>query len=147
MLQSLNGHTSLAGYRVALLAPRVGARSACGDQDNMELTVTQLASHVACIQPKGRLDAPGADAIGVQFTAAVAGSAGKVAIDLSAVTFLASMGIRLLISNARTVALKGGKVVLFGAGPLVQEVLNDSALDQIMPIVSTQDEAMALLAD
>ena len=43
--------------------------------------------------------------------------------------------------------LKGGKVVLFGASPMVQEVLNDSALDQIMPIVSTQDEAVALLAD
>jgi anti-sigma B factor antagonist len=113
----------------------------------MDLTVTQLAGQVACIQPKGRLDAPGADAIGLRFTAAVAGSAGKVAIDLSGLSFLASMGIRLLISNARAVALKGGKVVLFGAGPLVQEVLNDSALDQIMPIVSTQDEAMALLAD
>jgi len=113
----------------------------------MDLTVTQLAGHVACIQPTGRLDAPGADTIGLRFTAAVAGSAGKVAVDLSGVTFLASMGIRLLISNARSVALKGGKVVLFGASPLVQEVLNDSALDQIMPIVSTQDEAVALLAD
>jgi len=113
----------------------------------MDLTVTQLEGQVACVQPSGRLDAPGADAIGLQFTAAVAGSSGKVAIDLSGVTFLASMGIRLLISNARAVAQKGGKVVLFGAGPLVQDVLNDSALDQIMPIVSTQDEAMALLVD
>jgi anti-anti-sigma regulatory factor len=56
------------------------------------------------------------------------------------------MGIRLLISTARALSLKGARLVLFGAQELVQEVFDDAALDQIMPIVATEEAALAELA-
>jgi anti-anti-sigma regulatory factor len=34
-------------------------------------------------------------------------------------------------------------VVLFGAQPMVAEVLHAMALDQVLPIVATEDEALA----
>jgi anti-sigma B factor antagonist len=67
-------------------------------------------------------------------------------VDLSQVSFLASMGIRMLITGARSLKAKGARVVLFGATDLVQGVLENVSLDQIVPIVSTQEEALAQLA-
>ena len=64
-------------------------------------------------------------------------------MDLSEVSLVASMGLRLLISTARSLALKGSKLVLFGATEMVQGVFDDAALDQIMPIVPTQAAAIA----
>jgi anti-sigma B factor antagonist len=52
------------------------------------------------------------------------------------------MGIRLLISSARALKLKNAKLVLFGAQDLVQNVLDQAAIDQIIPIVAS--EALAL---
>lgn len=113
----------------------------------MDMTVTELEGPVTWVGLSGRLDAPGADQIGLRFTASVAAQGRAAVVDLSGVTFVASMGLRLLISTARSLALKGGKLVLFGANELVQGVFDDAALDQIMPIVATQADALAALAD
>jgi anti-anti-sigma factor len=67
-------------------------------------------------------------------------------VDLSGVGFIASMGIRLLISSAKALKAKGATMVLFGAQPLVQDVLEQAALDQILDIVASESEALARLA-
>jgi anti-anti-sigma factor len=112
----------------------------------MEMHISELPAGVTCVALNGRLDAPGADAIGLRFTAAAAAEARPVVVDLSGVSFIASMGIRLLISAARALHLKGGKMALYGAQPLVQGVLDDAALDQIIPVEPTQADALAALA-
>jgi anti-anti-sigma factor len=114
----------------------------------MDMQIERLDDDVVKVGLAGRLDAAGADQIGTRFTAAAAGSAGlRVIIDLSGVDFLASMGIRLLISSARAQHGKGGRLVLFGARPLVAEVLEQAAIDQIIPTVSPEADALARLGD
>jgi anti-sigma B factor antagonist len=108
----------------------------------MEMEVSEIGGKVTCVRLTGRLDAPGADLIGTRFTAAVAAMGRNAIVDLSGVTFLASMGMRLLISAARALHGKGSKLVLFGAQPLVQGVFDQAAFDQIVAIVA--DEASAL---
>ncbi len=95
---------------------------------------------------KGRLDSASVGAVETPFTAAVAASGKSAAIDLRGLDFLSSLGIRLLLSSARVVTRRGGKVVLFGAQPMVAEVLHAMALDQVLPMVGTEEEAMARLA-
>jgi anti-anti-sigma factor len=112
----------------------------------MEMTLTELAGPITCVRLHGRLDAAGADAIGVRFTAAVVASGHDAVVDLSDVSFVASMGIRLLISVARAIGTKGHRVALFGASGPVQGVLDDVALDQLMPVAPTESEALAALA-
>jgi len=111
----------------------------------MEMTVQQLTDAVSAVRLNGRLDAAGADAIGIRFTAAVASTGGSTIVDLSKVSFISSMGIRLLISAARALNLKGGRTVLFGAAPMAQEVLDGVALDQIVPVAATEQDALARL--
>lgn len=110
------------------------------------MTVSDLAGRATCVRLSGRLDAAGADQIGVRFSAVVASAGRPALIDLADVSFVASLGIRLLIATARSMASKGQPMVLFGAGELVRGVLDDVALDQIMPIVDTEAEAIAALA-
>lgn len=110
------------------------------------MTLLELDGRVTCVRLNGRLDAPGADRIGVQFAAAVAAQAKPAVIDLSGVSFIASMGLRLLISTARSLHGKGGTMVLFGANDLVGGVLQDAALDQIIPVATTEAAALERLA-
>ncbi len=112
----------------------------------MELEVTEVDGNNNCIRLNGRLDAAGADQIGVRFTASTAATGRNVIVDLAEVPFVASMGIRLLISSARALHAKGGKLVLFGAQEMVQDLLEQAAVDQIIPLVATQSEALELLA-
>ncbi len=112
----------------------------------MNLDIEELDGGITCVRVTGRLDAPGADEIGTRFTAAVVARGHDAVIDMSGVTFIASMGLRLLISNARSLDLKGRRMVVFGATEMVQGVLDDAAIDQIVPVVRTERDALAALA-
>jgi len=108
----------------------------------MDMDVSSLEGGITCIRLRGRLDAPGADSIGVKFSAAASMAPSRVVVDLSGVGFIASLGMRLLISSARNAKAKNGVMVLFGATTMVHDVLEQMAIDQIMPIVAS--EALAL---
>jgi anti-anti-sigma factor len=112
----------------------------------MEIQVVELNSSVTGVRLAGRLDAPGADLIGIKFSAAVASPGRHAVVDLSGVSFLASMGIRLLISTARALHQKGARMVLFGAQGPVRSVLEEMAVDQIVPLVDTEQDALAQLS-
>lgn len=110
---------------------------------SMDMNIAGLPGPVTYVRLAGRMDAVGADLIGLRFTTAVTSSARPVVVDLSGVDFVDSMGLRLMISAARGLGLKGHRMAVFGAQPLVQSVLEDAAIDQLMPVTATQDEALA----
>lgn len=111
----------------------------------MELQVDDIGGAINCLRLTGRLDAPGADRIGLRFTAAGSAPGRHVLVDLSGVDFLASMGIRLLIATARAARARDSMFVMFGAQELVQTVLTDAAIDQIIPLFPTEAEALKCL--
>ena len=94
----------------------------------------------------GRLDTQGVDRVEARFGAVIVPGAHNTVVDLSQVTFLASLGIRMLISTARSLSRKGGKIVLYGATPAVREVIETAALEEIIPVTATEAEALALVA-
>lgn len=112
----------------------------------MDIETFEPASGITGVRLAGRLDTGGAEQVELRLTSLVVPSARNAVVDLSGVTFIASMGLRILIATARALKLKGGKMVLFGAQGPVQGVLDDAALDQIIPIVATQEQALAALA-
>jgi anti-sigma B factor antagonist len=64
-------------------------------------------------------------------------------IDMALVDFIASIGIRHLVMTAKAVARGSGKLVLLDPNPMVTEVLVVAGLDQLLPIVRSEDEALA----
>jgi anti-anti-sigma factor len=111
----------------------------------MRFEIVELSPTANKIVLAGRLDSATVGGVEVPFTGAVAAGGRSVALDLTGLDFLSSLGIRLLLSAARVVTRRGGRVVLFGAQPMVAEVLAAMALDQVLPLVPTEAEALARL--
>lgn len=111
----------------------------------MDLRSDDLSPQVTLVTLMGRLDTLGVDQVESRFNAAVVSRGLHVLVDLSAVDFVSSMGIRMLVGAARGMKLRQARLVLFGARPLVQETLQSMAIDTLIPLVSTDAEARALV--
>jgi anti-anti-sigma factor len=110
----------------------------------MEMKVKDAADGVVDVALVGRLDTPGVAGIELRFTAMLVPRAARAVINMSEVEFIGSMGIRMLISVARALSKKQGKLVLYGPRPLVEEVFNTVALGEIISV--RPDAASALAA-
>lgn len=72
-------------------------------------------------------------------------AAARVVLDLSAVTYISSAGLRVLLLAARRARAGGGRFALAAPQPAVREVLDVSAFARIMPIHPTRAAAVASL--
>lgn len=110
----------------------------------MDLRVSELGD-ATLVALSGRLDTAGVSAIETRFTASIVPKGKPTVVDLTGVEFLASLGIRLLLSTARALAGKGARLALFGASPHVVEVIEMTSLQEIIPLADTQAEALDLI--
>jgi len=90
----------------------------------------------------GRLDIEGAAAVDLKMNV-IAGSKRAVILDIQAVTFLASIGLRSLVIPARTIKSRGGRIVLFGPNEMVERVLKTSGIDTVIPLHHDFSAALA----
>ena len=100
----------------------------------MQMQVGDVNEGLLNVSLNGRLDTPGVDQIETQLTAHLVPRGARAILDLSQVTFVASGGIRLFITIARALDRKGGKLVLYGAQPLVAQVFETTSLNEIVPV-------------
>jgi anti-sigma B factor antagonist len=110
----------------------------------MELEMTRIGE-ASKISLNGRLDTPAVGQIETRFTASVVAPGRNTVVDLTQVTFLSSMGIRLLLTSARALSLKHATMVLFGAQPLVRAALDHVSLPAVIPLADDEAGALALL--
>jgi anti-sigma B factor antagonist len=110
------------------------------------MEVTGLGDGLTKITLSGRLDTPGVDRIETHFVAAVVPSGKHAIVDLSRVEFVASMGLRMFISVARSMSLRHAKLVLYGAPPMVHEVFETVSLSEVVPVVADETEAMTAVS-
>ena len=108
----------------------------------MEMTVQPVGDGIQKVSLNGVFDIEGAADVDLHF-AALAGAEKKILVDLSAVTALASIGIRTLLVNAKVVKRRGGTFVLAGAQPMVDRVLQTAGIGELIPLYPDADSAMA----
>lgn len=111
----------------------------------MKMDVEQLSQGVVKVILEGRLDITGAGVIDLQFSA-IAGSHRGVVVDMTNVSFLASIGIRTLLLGAKTVQRRGGTFVLLNPVDEVEKVLEVTGVTDLMPIFHDNDAALAAVA-
>ncbi len=111
----------------------------------MEMTTEELDKGVVKIKLNGRLDVAAAGQIELRFNT-IAGAKRAVIVDLSQVTFLASMGMRMLLIGAKTMASKGGKMALLAPAAEIAAVLKTARIDALIPIYDRPDAALAGVA-
>jgi anti-sigma B factor antagonist len=99
-------------------------------------------THVALI---GRLDVDGATEIQYEFLLQTSGAAKRILVDLSGVSYLASFGISMLVSAAKDLERRGGRMVLLSPTPLVLKALEISNLHDVIPIATAEMAGLELL--
>jgi anti-anti-sigma factor len=109
----------------------------------MPIFIEDLEGNVTKVVLSGRLDIAGAREIELPM-AVVAGSRRAVVVDLSAVEFMASLGLRGIVISAKSIISKRGKIVLLMPRPAVEEVITTTGIDTLIPIY--HDEAAAIAA-
>lgn len=93
----------------------------------------------------GRMDILGSEEIGLKFTTMAVVTDKRVSVDLTGVSFLASIGIRAIITNAKALQQRGGKMILYvGNNAAIAKTLEATGIDTLIPMftdAAAADEA------
>jgi anti-sigma B factor antagonist len=103
------------------------------------------AGPIATVKLTGKLDISGAGAVEMPL-ATLSGAKSGLVIDLSGVTFIASIGIRHLVAANRALARRGGRVILLNPTDTVTDVLTTAGVADILQIARSEAEARAAAA-
>src|SRR5512137_1946062 len=110
-------------------------------RDQIEIEVSMLDDDIKRICLIGRMDMKSALLVDTPFRAAITSGEALVLVDIAGVDFMASIGIRLLVTGAKTVAGRGGKLALCNPQPAVAKTLGITGIDTIIPIYPSVAEA------
>jgi anti-anti-sigma factor len=111
----------------------------------MDLVQTQSASGLTHVSLDGSFDVSGASGVDHQFSN-IGKQATDVLVDLSGVTFLASVGMHILIRTAKAVGERGGRLVILNPNAASRKVLHATGVDAIIAIAETEADALAGLS-
>lgn len=98
----------------------------------MQIDINDAGS-TARVTMVGRLDIAGAESVALPL-ATLSGSKNELLIDMAGVTFIASIGLRHLVSAAKAVQRRGGRLVLLNPAAAVAEVITTSGLADLLLI-------------
>ena len=110
----------------------------------MEVLVVSDSNSTARVAFVGKLDIQGAEAISLPL-ATLSGAKRNVVIDMSGVNFIASIGIRHLMSATKVLARRGGRLVLLNPTAPVLEVLQTSGITDLISVAASEDEVSVLV--
>jgi anti-sigma B factor antagonist len=107
-----------------------------------------LSENLRYIAITGRMDIQGTEEIAKEFTVLSATKKRCVIVDLSALTILASIGIRALISNGKVLQKMGGSMALVvGENAIVSKTLETTGISVLLKMYKTTQEAESSLLE
>ena len=111
----------------------------------MELTVIRSDDSITHVAILGRLDVEGVNHIADRFVFTTTTPRKAALVDVSHVTFIASLGMGMLVGAAKSLQRHGTRMVLVAPTGLVQHALVAAGIDRIIPIAATEDEALVMV--
>jgi anti-sigma B factor antagonist len=110
----------------------------------MDIAVEELAAGITKVVLRGRFDTTGAVLVELPFNKIITEKS-RIMVDLSAVSFLASYAIRVLLVGAKIINGRGGKLVILCPDNNVAKVLRTAGMDALIPVLQTESAAMTVL--
>jgi anti-anti-sigma factor len=95
---------------------------------------------------KGRLDAATASTAEQTIKETIADDTNRLLFDLSALEYLSSGGLRVILGAAKEIRRREGKVVLTALNQYVYEIFEVSGFTAMIPIKKTVEEGLKDLA-
>jgi anti-anti-sigma factor len=108
----------------------------------MELKAINTDDAYTHIALSGKLDIMGVGEIENKFIGYTAARKKNAVVDISGVTFMGSMGLRLFLSAARSLNLEKKSLILLNPQPLVKEVLETSGIEDTVVIEHDAESAL-----
>jgi len=99
----------------------------------MQIQIAEDTGTTAKVVLTGKLDIAGAEVVALPL-ATLSGAKSALTVDMSGVTFIASIGIRRLVSASKALRRRGGGLTLLDPNEIVTEVLNTTGVTDLMTI-------------
>lgn len=113
----------------------------------MDLDMELIENGITKASLNGRLDIEGTNEIDSEFSTLGHIKGAKILVDLTDVSFIASIGMRTFLRSATALSNRKGKMVLFNAQPLVKDALASAGIDTLIPMFDEMDAAIASLME
>lgn len=102
-----------------------------------------LHGDVLVIELPGRLDAFAVTTIESQLSEALTRHKGKALVDMHAVSFVASLALRMLLTNLKALQPLGGDLRLCSLQPQIAEIFRKSRFDTLFKIYADREAGLA----
>ena len=110
----------------------------------MEIAIRTQAD-VSLVALAGHLDTNTSPRVQEALDALVTGGGGAIVVDFTALEYISSAGLRVLLATVKRLERDGGKLHLFGLNETVREVFDISGFSMILPVFGTEEEALRAL--
>ena len=107
----------------------------------MEIS-TQTRNDVTIVAITGNLDSNTSPEAQRELDGVLAGGGRKIAIDFTALDYISSAGLRVLLGVAKQLRASGGALRTFGLNDSVREVFDISGFSTILPVYPAESEAL-----
>ena len=129
---------------VVVLVKRVREGTPAGQRggDHMDVS-TRSEADVTIVAFAGNLDSNTAPVAQQALDGVLAAGGKKLVVDFSALDYISSAGLRVLLGTAKKLQGSGGALRLFGLNETVREVFEISGFSTILAVRGTESEARA----
>ena len=112
----------------------------------MDMQVIQADDEITHVALDGRFDIQGAQEVDSRF-GELAKSSKAMVVDLSEVSFLASLGVRTLMLSAKTLISRGAEMAVCGVDENVEKVLRTTGFNEVAGIYPDYESAARTLRE
>lgn len=106
---------------------------------------TETTASATIVSLQGQINSANAAAIEAEVLGLVTGGARNLVLDFSALDYISSAGLRMVLVVAKRLKQHGGQLVLCGMQPHVREVFDISGFLAILNVEPGRAEALARL--
>ena len=101
---------------------------------------------IAIVAVKGRLDADSASEAEKTVNGILEGDTNRMLFDLGALDYLSSAGLRVLLSAAKEIKRRDGKIVLCSLNAFVKEIFEVSGFESLIPLADSVESGIKVLS-
>jgi len=111
----------------------------------MQLNVLRADDSITHLSILGRLDVQGVQQISDQFAFTATSRRRATLVDISQVSFIASLGMGMFVSVGKALQRQSVKMVLLAPTDMVRHALHAAGIDSIIPICEAEEDALRML--
>jgi anti-anti-sigma factor len=123
---------------------RIVPRTASAQEQILDIK-GEVTQGVAVYRITGKIDGLTSPDLEAALSSAIKEGAARVILDMRAVTYVSSAGLRGLLSTAKRAKAAQGGLAVFGLQPAVNEVFEISGFQSVLAVAPDESEARARL--